>query len=74
MEIKTENSLYVCANLRVKNLSNINIARLYSCVLSQLGPAVMDRTVAKKWVWNFGCGFLKKRQINHRIAHVIGLK
>ena len=47
MVMKTENSLYVCANLRVKNLSNINIARLYSCVLSQLGPAVMDRTVAK---------------------------
>ena len=47
MVMKTENSLYVCANLRVKNLSNINIARLYSCVLSLLGPAVMDRTVAK---------------------------
>ena len=47
MVMKTENSLYVCANLRVKNLSNINIARLYSCVLSQLGLAVMDRTVAK---------------------------
>ena len=47
MVMKTENSLYVCANLRVKNLSNINIARLYSCVLSQLGPAVMERTVAK---------------------------
>ena len=47
MVMKTENSLYVCANLRIKNLSNINIARLYSCVLSQLGPAVMDRTVAK---------------------------
>ena len=47
MVMKTENSLYVCANLRIKNLSNINIARLYSCVLSRLGPAVMDRTVAK---------------------------
>ena len=47
MVMKTENSLYVCANLRIKNLSNINIARLYSCVLSQLGPAIMDRTVAK---------------------------
>ena len=47
MVMKTENSLYVCANLRVKNFSNINIARLYSCVLSQLGPAIMDRTVAK---------------------------
>ena len=55
MVMKTENSLYVCANLCVKNLSNINIARLYSCVLSQLGPAVMDRTVAKIgmefWMW-----------------------
>ena len=47
MVMKTENSLYVCANLRVKNLSDINIARVYSCVLSQLGPAVMERTVAK---------------------------
>ena len=47
MVMKAENSLYVCASLRVKNLSNINIARLYSCVLSQLGPAVMERTVAK---------------------------
>ena len=47
MVMKAENSLYVCVNLRIKNLSNINIARLYSCVLSQLGPAVMDRTVAK---------------------------
>ena len=47
MVMKTENSLYVCANLRIKNLNNINIARLYSCVLSQLGPAVMDRMVAK---------------------------
>ena len=47
MVMKTENSLYVCANLRVKNLSNINIVRLYSCVLSQLGPVVMNRTVAK---------------------------
>ena len=47
MVMKTQNSLYVCANLRVKNLSNINIARLYSCVLSQLGPAVMEMTVAK---------------------------
>ena len=47
MVMKTENSLYVCTNLRVKNLSDINIARLYSCVLSQLGPAIMDRTVAK---------------------------
>ena len=53
MVMKTENSLYVCANLRIKNCSNINIARLYSCVLSQLGPAVMDRTVAKN-----GCGIL----------------
>jgi len=47
MVMKTENSLYVCANLHIKNLNNINIARLYSCVLSQLGPAVMERTVAK---------------------------
>ena len=45
--MKTENSLYVCANLRIKNSNDINIARLYSCVLSQLGPAVMDKTVAK---------------------------
>ena len=30
-----------------KILNNINIARLYSCLLSQLGPAVMERTVVK---------------------------
>ena len=47
MVMKTENSLYVCVNLRIKNLININIGRLYSCILSQLGPVVMERTVAK---------------------------
>ena len=47
MVMKTENSLYVCVNLRIKNSNDINIARLYSGVLSQLGPTVMDRTVAK---------------------------
>ena len=59
-------------NLRIKNLSNI--ARLYSCVTSQLGPAVMDRTVAKNRYGILDVAFLKKRQINHRMAHVIGLK
>ena len=47
MVMKTENSLYVCANLRIKNSNDINIAQLYLCVLSQLGPAVMEGTVAK---------------------------
>ena len=47
MVMKTENSLYVCTNLRIKNSNDINIAWLYSCVLSQLSPTVMERTVAK---------------------------
>ena len=60
MVMKTENSLYVCVNLRVKNLSNINMARLYSCVLSQLGPAVMDRTVAKNGYGILDVAFLRR--------------
>ena len=47
MVMKLKILSYACANLRIKNSNDINIARLYSCVLSQLGPAVMERTVAK---------------------------
>ena len=58
--MKTENSLYVCANLRIENLNNINIARLYSCLLSQLGSAVMERTVAKNKYGNLDVAFSRK--------------
>ena len=55
MVMKLKILFYACTNLRIKNSNDINIARLYSCVLSQLGPAVMDRTVAKMgmefWMW-----------------------
>ena len=55
MVMKTKNSLYVCANLRIKNLSNINIARLY-CVfyLNLVRPSWTGRSPKmgmEFWMW-----------------------
>ena len=65
---------YMIARFMFFYKPGVTIAQLYSCLLSQLGPAVMERTVAKNRYGILDVAFSKKRQINHRMAHVIGFK